>query len=121
MRRLSAVTGWLPVVLRSACTASHTVKCTAEQMTVRPAVDRLLTGGQLQRAEAQVHDFGCDPGPVDGVYTAEMEVAVRACQIHYGLSVSGLLDRATCEERKLGVDRKRGDESSVVARRFLPS
>jgi hypothetical protein len=43
MRRLPAVIGWRPVVLLSACMASHTVERTAEQMAVRPAVDRLLT------------------------------------------------------------------------------
>jgi murein L,D-transpeptidase YcbB/YkuD len=72
-------------------------------------VDRLLTQGHIHVAEARLRDFGFDPGPVDGNFTAETQAAVRAFQTRYGLVVSGLLDRATREELKLGVDRKRTD------------
>jgi carboxyl-terminal processing protease len=68
-----------------------------------------LTQGQLQVAEARLHDFGFDPGPVDGDFTAETQAAVRAFQARNGLPVSGLLDRPTREQLRLGVDRKRGD------------
>jgi peptidoglycan hydrolase-like protein with peptidoglycan-binding domain len=54
-------------------------------------------------------EFGFDPGPVDGLFTAQTQAAVRAFQARYGLPVSGLLDRPTREELKLGVDPKRGD------------
>ena len=107
MRRFPAVIGWLPWLLLTACVASQTGAPTAG--AVRPAVDRLLTQGQLQLAEARLQDFGFDPGPIDGVYTAQTQAAVRAYQARYGLSVSGLLDRATREELRLGVDRRRGD------------
>jgi peptidoglycan hydrolase-like protein with peptidoglycan-binding domain len=53
-------------------------------------------------------DFGLDPGLVDGILTAETQAAVRAFQARC-LPVSGLLDRATREELKLGVDPKRSD------------
>jgi peptidoglycan hydrolase-like protein with peptidoglycan-binding domain len=46
---------------------------------------------------------------VDGIYTAQTQFAVRAFQARYGLPVSGLLDHATREELKLGVDPKRTD------------
>jgi peptidoglycan hydrolase-like protein with peptidoglycan-binding domain len=104
MRRLPAVIGRLPVVLLSACMASHTVERTAEQMTVRPAVDRLLTQGQLQLAEARLHDLGCDSGPVDGVYTAQTQAPVRAYQGRYGLPVSGVLDYITHLQLIPGLD-----------------
>jgi len=39
--------------------------------------------------------FGFDPGPIDGIYTAQTQAAVRAFQATYGFSVSGLLDRQT--------------------------
>jgi peptidoglycan hydrolase-like protein with peptidoglycan-binding domain len=107
MRRFSAVIGWLPWLLLTACVASQTG--TPPAGAVRPAVDRLLTQGQIQVAEAHLHDFGFDPGPVDGVYTAQTQAAVRAYQARYGLPVSGLLDRATREALRLGVDRRRGD------------
>jgi peptidoglycan hydrolase-like protein with peptidoglycan-binding domain len=42
-----------------------------------------------------VRQFGFDPGPVDGLYTGQMQAAVRAYQARYGLPVSGLLDYAT--------------------------
>ena len=58
-------------------------------------------------AEAHLQQFGFDPGPVDGLFTAQTQAAVRAFQRRYGLSVSGLLDRQTREELKLGVDPKR--------------
>jgi peptidoglycan hydrolase-like protein with peptidoglycan-binding domain len=107
MRRLPAVIGWLPVVLLSACMASHTVERTAG--TIRPAVDRLLTRGDIQVAQMHLRDFGFDPGPIDGIYTARTQAAVRAFQTTYGLFVSGLLDRQTREQLKVGSDPKRGD------------
>jgi murein L,D-transpeptidase YcbB/YkuD len=69
-----------------------------------PALDRLLTRGDIQVAEARLKDFDFDPGPVDGRFTAQTQAAVRAFQARYGLPVSGLLDRPTREELKLGVD-----------------
>ena len=95
------VIGWLPLVLLTACVTSHTRE--------RPALDRLLSQGDIHIAEARLRDFGFEPGPVDGLFTAETQAAVRAFQAQYGLPVSGLLDRATREELRLGVDPKRTD------------
>ena len=105
MRRFRGVLGWLPVWLLTACAASQTGDPTA----LRPAPDRLLTAGDIQIAEEHLRAFGVDPGPVDGVFTAQTQAAVRAFQARYGLPVSGLLDRATREELQLGVDPKRGN------------
>jgi carboxyl-terminal processing protease len=58
-------------------------------------VDRLLNRGDIQVAEMHLRDFGFDPGPIDGIYTAQTQAAVRAYQARYGLPVSGLLDYAT--------------------------
>jgi hypothetical protein len=69
------VIGWLPLMLLTACVASHTGEHQAG--TVRPAVDRLLTRGDIQVAEVHLQDFGFDPGPIDGIYTAQTQVAVR--------------------------------------------
>jgi hypothetical protein len=92
-RGVRGVIGWLPLVLLTACVTSHPREHQAG--TVRPAVDRLLTRGDIQVAEAHVQDFGFDPGPVDGLYTAETQAAVRGYQARYGLPVSGLLDYTT--------------------------
>ena len=46
--------------------------------------------------------FGFDPGPINGIYTAQTQAAVRAFQATYGLSVSGLLDRQTRKILKVG-------------------
>ena len=70
----------------------------------RPAWDRLLTPGEIHVAEAHLQDFGFDPGPVDGIFTAQTQAAVRAFQARYGLPVSGLLDRATRMELVPGLD-----------------
>jgi peptidoglycan hydrolase-like protein with peptidoglycan-binding domain len=88
----------LPCLLLTACVASH---------SERPALDRILTRGDLQIAEEHLQAFGFDPGPVDGIFTAQTQAAVRAFQARYGLPVSGLLDRPTREELNLGVDPKR--------------
>jgi peptidoglycan hydrolase-like protein with peptidoglycan-binding domain len=76
---------------------------------VRPAVDRLLSRGDIEVAQTHLRAFGFDPGPIDGIYTPQTQAAVRAYQATYGLSVSGQLDRQTREELKLGVDPKRGN------------
>ncbi len=75
--------------------------------TERPAPDRLLTRGEVHIAEAHLKDFGFNPGPVDGLFTAETQAAVRAFQGRFGLPVSGLLDHATRLELIPGLDPKR--------------
>jgi peptidoglycan hydrolase-like protein with peptidoglycan-binding domain len=93
MRRSRSVISWLPLVLLTACVASH--PGAHQGGTIQPAVDRLLNRGDIQVAEAHLQDFGFDPGPIDGIYTAQTQAAVRAYQARYGLPVSGLLDYAT--------------------------
>jgi peptidoglycan hydrolase-like protein with peptidoglycan-binding domain len=95
-----AIIGWLPLVLLTACVASQT----GEPRALRPATDRLLTRGDIQVAETHLRDFGFDPGPVDGLYTAETQAAVRGYQARYGLPVSGLLDYTTRLQLLPGLD-----------------
>jgi peptidoglycan hydrolase-like protein with peptidoglycan-binding domain len=115
MRQRWSIIGWLPLVLLTACVASQTEGPTAGQSAAltprseRPALDRLLTPGDIQVAQAHLKAFGFDPGPIDGVYTTQTQAAIRAFQARYGIPVSGLLDRATREELRVGPDRKRGD------------
>ena len=97
MRRSRGVIGWLPLVLLTACVASH-------PGTVRPAVDRLLSRGDIQVAQTHLRDFGFDPGPINGIYTPQTQAAVRAYQATYGLSVSGQLDYETRLQLLPGVD-----------------
>jgi peptidoglycan hydrolase-like protein with peptidoglycan-binding domain len=110
MRQPWGVLGWLPLLLLGACVASRTEGPTAGRPSglaldpERPALDRLLTTGDIQVAEARLKDFGFDPGPIDGIFTAQTQAAVRAYQARYGLPVSGLLDLSTRQELKLGVD-----------------
>jgi murein L,D-transpeptidase YcbB/YkuD len=115
MRPSRRVLGWLPWVWLTACVASQTQTPTAVRPSVgmpeseRPAPDRLLTRGDIHVAGARLKDFGFDPGPVDGLFTAQTQAAVRAFQVRSGVPVSGLLDRPTHEALKLGVDQKRTD------------
>jgi murein L,D-transpeptidase YcbB/YkuD len=95
--------GWLPLLLLTACAASQT----GEARGLRPALDRLLTAGDTYVAEAHLQAFGFDPGPVDGLFTAQTQAAVRAFQARYGLPVSGLLDHATRLELTPGLDQMR--------------
>jgi Putative peptidoglycan binding domain len=110
MRQCRGVIGWLPLLLLAACAAPHTEEPMGLRSPAptpgseRPSLDRLLTPGDIQVAEAHLHEFGFDPGPVDGIYTTQTQVAVRAFQRRYGLPVSGLLDRATRRELVPGLD-----------------
>jgi peptidoglycan hydrolase-like protein with peptidoglycan-binding domain len=114
MRPFGGVIVWLPLLLFTACAAPQAQPPTTARSAgytegpERPALDRLLTSGDIQLAERRLRDFGFDPGPVDGTFTAQTQVAVRAFQARYGLPVSGLLDHTTRDELKLGVDPKRG-------------
>jgi peptidoglycan hydrolase-like protein with peptidoglycan-binding domain len=105
MRQFWGAIAWLPLWLLTACAAPQTEVPTARP--ANPAVDRLLTSGDIQVAQSRLQAFGFDPGPVDGRFTAQTQAAVLAFQRRYGLPVSGLLDRPTREELKLGVDPKR--------------
>jgi peptidoglycan hydrolase-like protein with peptidoglycan-binding domain len=113
MSRFRGVIGWLPWLLLTACVASQTQEPTAVLPAARmpgperPALDRLMSRGDLQVAEVHLHQLGFDPGPVDGVFTEQTQAAVRAFQARYGLPVSGLLDYATRLELIPGLDPKR--------------
>jgi peptidoglycan hydrolase-like protein with peptidoglycan-binding domain len=102
MRWSRGVIAWFPLVLLAACVASTPGGQHAG--TVRPAVDRLLIRGDIQVAQTQLRAFGFDPGPIDGLYTAQTQAAVRAYQARYGLPVSGLLDYTTRLELLPGLD-----------------
>jgi peptidoglycan hydrolase-like protein with peptidoglycan-binding domain len=110
MRQSWSVLNWLPLLLLSACVSSQTGGPTAERYTAftpgseRSALDRLLTRGDIQVAQAHLREFGFDPGPIDGVYTAQTQVAVRGFQARYGYPVSGLLDYTTRLQLIPGLD-----------------
>jgi peptidoglycan hydrolase-like protein with peptidoglycan-binding domain len=105
MRPSWGAIGWLPLVLLTACVASHPADHQAG--TITPALDRLLTRGDIQVAQMHLREFGFDPGPIDGIFTAQTQAAVRAFQARYGLMVSGLLDRETRRQLLPGLDSER--------------
>jgi carboxyl-terminal processing protease len=78
-------------VLLTGCVTSQPQQPTS----VQPATDHILTAGDIQVAQENLRAFGFDPGPLNGVFTAETQAAVRAYQARYGLEVTGLLDRTT--------------------------
>ena len=106
MRRSRSVISWLPLVLLTACVASHPGAHHAG--TIQPAVDRLLGRGDIEVAQTHLRAFGFDPGPIDGIYTPQTQAAVRAYQATYGLSVSGQLDYETRRQLLPGVDFQHG-------------
>ena len=95
--------GTLFVVLLTGCVASQTQQPT----TMLPAIDRLLTLGDIQVAQEHLRAFGFNPWPVTGIFPAETQAAVRAYQAREGLPVTGLLDRATRRELLPGFDSDR--------------
>jgi peptidoglycan hydrolase-like protein with peptidoglycan-binding domain len=110
MRPSGGIIGWLPLLLLTACVASQIERPTAGQPSsltpqpVRPALDRLLTRGDIQVARTHLKEFGFDPGPIDGIYTAQTQAAVRAFHARYGSVVSGELDYATRRQLLPGLD-----------------
>ena len=110
MRQPWAIIGWLPLLWLTACVASQTEAPTTAQPSaltpgpILPTLDRLLTRGEIQVAQTHLKDFGFDPGPVDGTFTARTQAAVRAFQARYGLPVSGRLDYTTRLQLLPGLD-----------------
>jgi peptidoglycan hydrolase-like protein with peptidoglycan-binding domain len=102
MRRSRSVISWLPLVLLTACVASHPGPRQTE--TIQPAGDRLLNRGDIEVAQTHLREFSFDPGPINGIYTAQTQAAVRAFQATYGLSVSGQLDYETRLQLLPGID-----------------
>jgi hypothetical protein len=82
MRPSWAMIGWLPLVLLTACVASHPGEHHAG--TIQPAVDRFLNRGDIQVAQMHLRAFGFEPGPIDGIYTVQTQAAVRAFQTPMG-------------------------------------
>ena len=76
-----------------------------------PTMGRLMTEGEIQLAEQKLKDFGFDPGPVDGVFTAQTEAALRAFQERRGIPVSGILDDPTRRVLLRGLDGPGGTAS----------
>jgi peptidoglycan hydrolase-like protein with peptidoglycan-binding domain len=102
MRQPWSIIGWLSLLLLTACAAS-------QSGPERPALDRLLTRGEIQVAQTHLQEFGFDPGPIDGIFTAQTQAAVRAFQARYGLTVSGLLDYTTRLQLLPGLDSEHVD------------
>jgi Putative peptidoglycan binding domain len=108
-RQISTVIGtWVQSVLVG-LSLLWLMACVAPQARgpagLQPAYDRILLAGDIQVAETHLRQFGYNPGPVDGVFTAETQAAVRAYPRRYGLPVTGQLDYATRRELLPGLDQ----------------
>jgi peptidoglycan hydrolase-like protein with peptidoglycan-binding domain len=66
-----------------------------------PEQRSLLTKDQIQLAQERLKAEGFDPGPVDGVLSAQTEAAIRQYQQKQGIAVSGALNAATMRELQL--------------------
>jgi murein L,D-transpeptidase YcbB/YkuD len=105
--RVVLVSGGLCMAACSAPARSSATSAGLTEEPEHPALDRLLSRGDIHVAEGHLKDFGFDPGPVDGLFTAQTQAALRAFQARYGVPVSGLLDQATRLELLPGLDPKR--------------
>ena len=61
--------------------------------------------GNIPVTQVPSNAFGFNSGPIDGIFTAQTQAAVRAFLAWYGIPVSGLLDRETIEELVPGLNR----------------
>ena len=91
MRPYRGVLGWVVAVWLTGCMAPQP----GGPMGLQAATDELFSAGDIHVAQEHLRAFGLDPGPVQGVFTAETQAAVRAYQARYGLPVTGLLDGVT--------------------------
>lgn len=91
----------------------------AQQDRPRPDKPRPhVSQAELQRAEGHLKAAGSDPGPVDGILTAETEAALFAYQRVQGLWPTGVLDEPTAQ--RLLSDRIEGP-SSIIPEIVPPS
>ncbi len=90
-----AATGTLNAATRQRLLGDERASLPENWRETPPTMGRLMTEGEVQVAEQNLKDFGFDPGPVDGVFTAQTEAALRAFQERRGIPVSGILDDAT--------------------------
>jgi hypothetical protein len=75
------------VLFGAACTASWSpqlyaflIPCRGTARPEYPTPDWFLTRGDIQVVKTHLHQMGFDPGPVDGLFTAQRQAAVRAFQ-----------------------------------------
>jgi peptidoglycan hydrolase-like protein with peptidoglycan-binding domain len=93
------------VLCAPACTTvEHSKATVAGQSSPPAALDRFLTRGEIRVVEEHLQDLGFDPGPVDGIFTAQTQAAVRTFQAQYGIFVSGLVDPETRGQLLPGMD-----------------
>jgi hypothetical protein len=108
--QISEVIRELSQIVLMGLTGVWLMSCAASQargpVGLQPATDRILLAGDIHVAEAHLRDFGYDPGPVDGLFTAETQAAVHAYQRRYGLPATGLLDWRTRQELLPGLDQQ---------------
>jgi peptidoglycan hydrolase-like protein with peptidoglycan-binding domain len=103
MQPNQVVWAWLVAIALMGCVASPP----GGPPRLVAATDTLLTAGDIQVAQEHLRTFGFDPGPVQGVFTAQTQAAVEAYQARYGFPVTGLLDEATRRELLPGFNRIR--------------
>ena len=71
------------------------VICTGTSGPAVARTDKTLSPPEI---EQQLKSLGFDPGPVDGVYDAQTEKALRAFQRKAGVTETGIVDDATMAE-----------------------
>ena len=84
MRLSPNVIGWLPLC------AAHRLRRVSPRGNTKPGRYGLRWTGpsteETSRWRRRTYaEFGFDPGPIDGIYTAQTQAAVRAYQGRYGL------------------------------------
>jgi peptidoglycan hydrolase-like protein with peptidoglycan-binding domain len=60
-----------------------------------PTLKRGSTGEAVRELQIALQETGNDPGPIDGVFGAQTETAVRAFQTERGIAVDGIVGPIT--------------------------
>ncbi|SNS40535.1 LysM domain-containing protein [Anaerovirgula multivorans] len=84
------------------CIPTHTPPPPPPPPPVCPTLRRTSRGESVRRLQGLLRDAGFDPGPIDGIFGARTEAAVRAFQTSRGLTVDGIVGVRTWTA--LGVD-----------------
>jgi hypothetical protein len=72
------VTGTLNAQTRQKLLGDERASAPESRRQPLTSIGRQMTEGEIQVAEQNLKELGFDPGPVDGVFTAETEAALRA-------------------------------------------
>jgi peptidoglycan hydrolase-like protein with peptidoglycan-binding domain len=91
LQGINSEKGW-PFCRRA---ATSCIACSKEHQMAEPVLRKGSTDPAVRDLQESLKALGHDPGPVDGVFGATTEAAVKAFQQAKGIAVDGIVGRVT--------------------------